>query len=113
MPCKVSGIPWFSSTAREKAKTNSAIKRDRKAAANSIQPDKVFRLIANKAKPVSKMTFDQYKKSNGTTINHFYEKLLLLKELMNTNTAKKIAENRHTFMELFLNRFFKEWEGVC
>lgn len=64
-------------------------------------------------KPVPKMTFDQYKKSNGTTINHFYEKLLLLKELMNTNTAKKIAENRHAFMELFLNRFFKEWEGVC
>jgi uncharacterized protein len=56
-------------------------------------------------------SFEQYKNSTGTTINHFYEKLLLLKDLMNTETAKKIAEERHRFMEQFLNRFFREWEG--
>ncbi len=51
-----------------------------------------------------------YKKSKTTGVNHFYEKLLLLKDLMNTKTARKIAENRHAFMEKFLEQFFKEWE---
>lgn len=55
-------------------------------------------------------SFEKYRNSTGPTINHFYEKLLLLKELMNTNSAKKIAENRHKFMEQFLDRFYKEWE---
>ena len=54
-------------------------------------------------------TFEEYKKAESTSINHFYEKLLLLKDLMNTKTAKKIAEKRHKFMEQFLDRFFKEW----
>jgi uncharacterized protein len=62
-------------------------------------------------KPVMHTSFDHYKSNQTTTVNHFYEKLLLLKDLMNTESAKEIAKERHAFMELFLNQFFKEWEG--
>jgi len=62
-------------------------------------------------KPEFHVTSEQYKNNNSSTINHFYEKLLLLKDLMHTNEAKKIAEEKNRFMELFLNKFMKEWEG--
>jgi len=62
-------------------------------------------------KPEQHNSFEQYKNSRGTSINHFYEKLLLLKELMNTDTAKAIAGKRHEVMEQFLQQFFQEWEG--
>ena len=62
-------------------------------------------------KPGRHETFEHYKKNQGPTINHFYEKLLLLKNLMNTQTARRMAEARHQFMEEFLRRFFQEWEG--
>jgi len=55
-------------------------------------------------------SFEKYKNSKGPTINHFYEKLLLLKERMNTYTAKKIAAERHRFMEQFLIQFSNEWD---
>ena len=61
--------------------------------------------------PKLNMTKEEYKKSESTTINHFYEKLLLLKDLMNTDKGKEIAIHRHEFLELFLNQFLDEWNG--
>lgn len=56
-------------------------------------------------------SFDDYKSRPGTTINHFSEKLLLLRDLMNTASARHIADERHRVMETFLDRFHAEWEG--
>lgn len=61
--------------------------------------------------PVMHNNFESYKGSNAPTINHFYEKLLLLKDRMHTETAKAMANERHQFMEEFLNRFYAEWNG--
>jgi len=62
--------------------------------------------------PKMDMTKEEYKASTAPTINHFYEKLLLLKDRMNTNTGKRIAQERHKFMEQFLDRFYSEWDGI-
>jgi uncharacterized protein len=62
-------------------------------------------------KPVMHQSFAEYKKNTGHTINHFYEKLLLLKDRMNTGSAKKMAEGRHQFMQSYLDQFFEEWDG--
>lgn len=62
-------------------------------------------------KPDLQMTKEQYKASISPTINHFYEKLLLLKDRMNTQAGQKIATNRHEYMKDFLNRFYEEWDG--
>ena len=62
-------------------------------------------------KPNRNITKQQYKNSNAPTINHFYEKLLKLKNMMKTKTGIKIANNRHVFMEDFLKQFYNEWEG--
>ena len=69
------------------------------------------KLYDPEVKPQLDMTVDEYKKSTAPTINHFYEKLLLLKDRMNTKTGKKIAEKRHAYMEGFLEQFYLEWEG--
>ena len=62
--------------------------------------------------PNLNMSKEEYKKSTAPTINHFYEKLLLLKDKMNTNTGRRIAAERHLFMEQFLGQFFDEWKGI-
>ncbi|MBU1097822.1 MAG: HD domain-containing protein [Bacteroidetes bacterium] len=63
-------------------------------------------------KPDLNMNKEDYKKNTAPTINHFYEKLLLLKDLMNTKTGKKLAESRHKFMKSFLDQFYEEWSGI-
>lgn len=61
--------------------------------------------------PNPNMTKEEYKNSKAPTINHFYEKLLLLKEGMNTKTGEKLAAERHQFMLDYLEQFYKEWNG--
>ncbi|MDZ4688588.1 MAG: phosphohydrolase, partial [Planctomycetaceae bacterium] len=62
--------------------------------------------------PQSHATFAEYKSKSGPTINHFYEKLLLLKDRMQTATGRSMAAERHAFMEEFLARFLNEWNGA-
>lgn len=57
------------------------------------------------------MSKEEYKNSTAPTINHFYEKLLLLKDRMNTDTGKALAKHRHQYMEEYLNEFYQEWNG--
>lgn len=72
----------------------------------------IHRQIHNpELKPIIHKTFVSYKKDQSSSINHFYEKLLLLKNLMNTESAKKIAQKRHKFMEQYLQEFYQEWEA--
>ena len=60
-------------------------------------------------KPTLHNSFEEYKKDTGPTINHFYEKLFLLKDLMNTESGKKKAEDRHKYMQEYVKRFLNEW----
>jgi uncharacterized protein len=62
-------------------------------------------------KPNLNMSREEYKKADAPSVNHFYEKLLLLKDKMNTNSGKTIAEHRHKFMQQYLDEFFSEWDG--
>ena len=61
--------------------------------------------------PNLNMTKEEYKNSTAPTLNHFYEKLLLLKDLMNTITGRQLAKHRHEFIEQFLDEFYAEWNG--
>lgn len=61
--------------------------------------------------PVMHQTFEEYKNSRGTTLNHFYEKILLLKDRLNTDAARALADERHKYVEDFVERFLAEWEG--
>jgi len=69
------------------------------------------KLYDPETRPNLNMSPAEYKASTAPTINHFYEKLLLLKDKMNTQTGKQIAQNRHDYMEGFLEQFYGEWEG--
>ena len=62
--------------------------------------------------PILSMDKETYRNSQAPTINHFYEKLLLLKDRMNTAAGQKMAEQRHTFMQQYLDQFYAEWEGL-
>lgn len=62
-------------------------------------------------KPRDTMTKEEYRSGNDTAINHFYEKLLKLKQLMNTEYGRLMAEQRHAFMEQYLEQFYGEWDG--
>ncbi|NQX82380.1 MAG: HD domain-containing protein [Flavobacteriaceae bacterium] len=61
--------------------------------------------------PNLNMTKQEYKNSDAPSVNHFYEKLFLLKDRMNTKTGKEMAEHRHEFMKVYLDEFYREWEG--
>lgn len=68
-------------------------------------------LYEPEVKPEYHTSFEAYKNNQSHTVNHFYEKLLLLKDLMHTDAAKKVAEERHSYMEEYLQRFYAEWDG--
>lgn len=63
-------------------------------------------------KPTVNMNADEYHNHISTTVNHFYEKLFLLKDLMNTDTAKRIAEQREDYMKRYISEFLDEWDGI-
>ncbi|STP87432.1 Predicted HD superfamily hydrolase [Enterococcus cecorum] len=72
------------------------------------------RLIHDPQKvPRETLTLETYRNGQDTAIMHFYEKLLKLKDLMNTATAKQMAQHRHQYMEDFLTEFYAEWDGRC
>ena len=118
----IKGVSFKGAGVKSKIKTKEGMvvqDADRLDALGSIGIARAFAYGGHKGreiynpniKPEKHESFEQYKNNKGTTINHFYEKLLLLKDLMNTETARKIAEERHKFMEEYLDKFFKEWEG--
>jgi len=70
-------------------------------------------LFEPSAPPEAHGSFEAYRSSEGSTVNHFHEKLLLLRDRMQTGAGRRIAEGRHAFMEEFLERFLDEWHGKC
>jgi len=92
---------------------------DRLDSIGAIGIERTFAYGATKGRPVYDPdikpqmhdTFEKYKNAQSTSINHFYEKLLLIKDRLNTDAAKKIAQPRHEFMQAYLAQFLGEWEG--
>lgn len=92
---------------------------DRLDAIGAVGISRVFAYSGAKGRPIhdptveprEAMTKEEYRSGHDTAINHFYEKLLKLKLLMNTEYGKQMAEQRHTFMEQYLEQFYGEWEG--
>ncbi|MDR6998158.1 uncharacterized protein J2Y67_000586 [Neobacillus niacini] len=92
---------------------------DRLDAIGAIGIARAFAYGGKKGQPIydpsyqirEEMTIEEYRKGKSTSIHHFYEKLLKLKDLLNTESAKKMAESRHQMMERFLEQFYQEWNG--
>lgn len=92
---------------------------DRLDAIGAIGISRVFAYSGAKSRPIhvpglkprTSMTLEEYRSRNGTAINHFHEKLLKLRDLMNTAAARRLADGRHAFMEKFLEQFHAEWDG--
>lgn len=92
---------------------------DRLDAMGAIGIARTFAYGGNKGRPIyspeiavrEEMSESEYRKGKSPSINHFYEKLLKLKNLLNTDTARNMAEKRHQFMEKYLEEFFNEWNG--
>lgn len=118
----ISDIPFRGNCVESKMKTKEGMivqDADRLDAIGAIGIARAFAYGGHKRrmmydpmiKPQEYKSFDDYKKNKSHTINHFYEKLLLLKSLMNTETAKNMASDRHEVMNEFLERFLDEWNG--
>lgn len=94
---------------------------DRLDAIGAIGISRAFAYGGKKGQPIfhpdyptrTNMTIEEYRSGKSSSIHHFYEKLLLLKDLLNTETAKKMADERHRFMEEFLTQFYQEWNGLA
>jgi uncharacterized protein len=92
---------------------------DRLDAIGAIGIARVFAYGGKKGQPIydpslslrEEMTIEEYRNGKSSSIHHFYEKLLKLRELMHTETAKKMAHERHEFMKVFLHQFYSEWAG--
>lgn len=92
---------------------------DRLDALGAIGIARTFAFGGKKGHPIyepgidarKEMTLEEYRNGNSSSVNHFYEKLLKLKDKMNTEYAKQLAEERHKFMETFLEQFYSEWNG--
>jgi len=117
----ISGISFKGGTNTQKLSLEGQIVQDadRIDAIGAIGIARAFAYGGNKnramhtpdQKPQTFKNQEEYKNNKGSTINHFYEKLFLLKDKLNTSSAIKIAEQRHQFMEDFLTQFFMEWEA--
>ncbi|WP_226642196.1 HD domain-containing protein [Mesobacillus subterraneus] len=92
---------------------------DRLDALGAIGIARTFAFGGKKGHPIyepelnvrDQMTLEEYRQGDSSSVNHFYEKLLKLKDKMNTKHARQLAEERHRFMENFLDQFYSEWNG--